>query len=502
MALLISTEQAASATVAYRFHQFELVPLARSLTRDGWPVRLSSRAFDVLVYLVENAGTPISKAQLIAHVWPSTIVEEVNLRVQMSALRKVLDEGHGGLHYIDSVPGKGYSFVAPIESHAATGGAVVAMRADPHLPQPQPRAMLPPEPWLTSWARPVLGRSSAIAQLISALPQRRLQSIVGPAGVGKTVVAGEVAGRLAAQWRVRICLVDLGAINDNISVIQALTAALGMGREVAPATGGIAPVLHELRKRRTLLLFDSCECRIQEVAALATQLLLFLPELWMLATSREPLVARGETLYRLAPLSLPASATGLTAEAALDYPAIRLFCERAMARASDFVLRDRDVGALVDLCRRLDGLPLAIELAAARSELFTINEILAQMEYRFHLLADGRRTGLQRHRTMWDALDWSARRLPAQEQVMLRRLSVFQRDFSLACATEAVNCVFVPKLCIPQVLASLVAKSLVAVEQDCPERPYRLLNSTRAYANEKLRSSLDELRFPQRWQAR
>ncbi|WP_296001710.1 winged helix-turn-helix domain-containing protein [Rugamonas sp.] len=499
-----SLARAAPAAAGYRFHRFELVPLARSLTCDGRPVRLSSRAFDVLVCLVENAGTPLSKQQLMAHVWPSTIVEEVNLRVQMSALRKVLDAGRDGLHYIDSVPGRGYNFVAPVVAYTAADGAA-PMRPDPHLPRADRPGLTAPAPWLTSWARPVLGRAGTIAGLVRELPQRRLQSIVGPAGVGKTVVAREVAGRLAAQWQLRVCLVDLGGLGDGCSVIQALAAALGLPHIVGHEPGhdgAIGPLLRELRRRRTLLLFDSVECRRQETAALATQLLLCLPELWMLATGREPLLARGETLHRLAPFSLPASAIGLTADAALDYPAIQLFCERAMARRGDFLLRDRDVGALVELCRRLDGLPLAIELAAARSELFTIAEILAQMDYRFHLLADGRRTGLQRHRTMWDALDWGVRRLPAQEQIVLRRLSVFQGGFSLDCATDAVSCVFVPDRCVPQVLASLVAKSLLAAEADTPGRPYRLLNSTRAYADEKLRGSLDEQRFPARWHPR
>lgn len=489
----VSTAGEQAATVRYRFHHFELVPLTRSLSCGGWPVRLSSRAFDVLVYLIEHAGMPISKERLIAHVWPSTIVEDVNLRVQMSSLRKALDDGEHGLCYIESVPGKGYSFVAPVEV-CWSDPAVTPMPLLPASGELQQAA-----PWFMSWARPALGRAAVIAELVRDLPERRLRTIAGPAGIGKSVVAREVTGRLVAQFGIRACVIDVGAINDACSLPRALAIALGLHWHEAV---GIAPILKELRRRRTLLLLDSCECRLQETAALAAQLLLLVPELWMLATSREPLLARGEAVYRLPALAMPVGMTGLSIDEALRYPAIELFCERARARSIDFVLRDGDVDTLVELCARLDGVPLAIELAAARTELFTIDEILHQMDYRFHLLADGRRTGLQRHRSMWDALDWSFLRLPAQEQIVLRRLSVFQHEFGLKQAIAAVNCLFVPGRCVLPVLANLVAKSLVVAESDVPRQSYRLLNSTRAYAREQLLASKDEERFPARWEPR
>ena len=478
----------AAATACYRFHQFELVPSARSLSRDGWPVRLSSRAFDVLVYLVENAGVPVSKEQLIAHVWPSTIVEEVNLRVQMSTLRKALDEGAQGVRYIESMPGKGYCFIAPVHINVLEPASSLAVHSADQMRQKAS--------WMTSWARPALGRGAVIAELVHDLPQRRLSTIIGPAGVGKTVVAREVVGRLAAEFRLRACLIDLATVDQACPLAQAVAAALGFSYNYAE---GIGPLLDELRRCRTILLFDSCECRVQDVIVLLAQLLLLLPELWMLTTSREPLLALGESVLRLPALALPARAARLSAVEALEFPAIRLFCERARARCSDFVLRDRDVNTLVELCCRLDGLPLAIELAAARTELFTIDEILDQMDYRFHLLADGRRTGLQRHRTMWDALEWSFGRLGAQEQIVLRRLSVFQRGFNLDGAIDAAHCVFVPRSCIPALVDSLVAKSLMVTDEGIGGRSYRLLNSTRTYAHEKLLASRDEERFPARW---
>jgi predicted ATPase/DNA-binding winged helix-turn-helix (wHTH) protein len=491
----VTERPAAVAGTIYRFQHFELVPLARSLSADGRPVRLSSRAFDILVHLVAHAGCAVPKERLIEHVWPSTIVEDVNLRVQMSSLRKALADGGRGTPCIERVPGEGYRFVAPVT-------AIAPGRDQQPLPAPAAGRIHAEESvaWLTPWARPLLGRADAIDALVRALPQRRLCTIAGPAGVGKSMVAREVAGRLASGYGARVCLVDLDAVGAACSIPQAVASALGLAWQAAD---GMAVLLRELRRRRTLLLLDACEARLRETAALAAQWLLQLPELWMLAASREPLGARGESLHYLAPLALPANTAGLSAQAALAHPAIALFCERARLRCSGFVLRDRDVPALVELCRRLDGLPLAIELAAARIELFSVDEILAQMDYRFNLLADGRRTGHGRHRSMWDALDWSFRRLPIQERMALRRLSVFARCFDLASAVDAVDCVFLPRQTVPQVLDSLVSKSLLmAVPARAPYPPaprYRLLESTRAYAHAQFLASGDEARFPARW---
>jgi predicted ATPase/DNA-binding winged helix-turn-helix (wHTH) protein len=492
------TERApAAAATVYRFQHFELAPLARSLSAAGRPVRLSSRAFDILVYLVAHAGCAIAKERLIEHVWPSTIVEDVNLRVQISSLRKALADSGRGTPCIERVPGEGYRFTGEVT-------AIVPGQEQAQSPAPAVDAVPAGEdlPWLSSWARPLLGRAGAIDALLRELPRRRLCTIVGPAGVGKSMLAREVAGRLGTALGVRTCLVDLDAAGAGCPVPQAVAAALGLAWQGA---GGMAGLLRELRRRRTLLLFDGCEARLQETAALAAQWLLQLPGLWMLAASREPLGLPGESLHHLPPLALPASGAGLNAQDALAHPAIALFCERARSRCGDFVLRDRDVPALVELCRRLDGLPLAIELAAARIELFSVGEILDQMNYRFHLLADGRRTGLARHRSMWDALDWSFRRLPVQERMALRRLWVFQRCFDLGSAVDAVTCILLPCHSVPQVLDSLVSKSLLTLAAVAPGAPaprYRLLESTRAYAHAQFLAAGDEARFPARWSHR
>lgn len=474
----------APVAVIYRFHHFALMPLARSLRAGGQPVRLSSRAFDVLVYLVRHADEIVSRQRLIAHVWPSTIVEDVNLRVQMSALRKALSGAGDGYSYIERVPGVGYRFAAPVEIASVERGAPPATAAEATDPQQRARQ-------LSSWSRPLLGREALIADLMRDLSQHRLCSIVGPAGSGKSVVAREVAARLGAGLKVRTCVVDLGALAEQDSLAQAIAAALGLAWR---GTDGMVDLLGELRRGRTLLLLDNCECQLQQ-AALAAQWLLQLPQLWMLATSRAVLQVRGETVVQLPPLALPAETAGLSAAAALAYPGIALFCERAGAR-SGFILRDQDVDTLVALCLSLDGLPLAIELAAARTELFSIDEIADQLIHRFHLLADGRRTGQQRHRTMWDALDCGFQRLSAQERIVLRRLSVFQRCFDLDSAVAAASCLFMPAACVPRVVQSLVAKSLVAGGAG---DGYHLLHGMRDYAHVQLLASGDTLRFPGRW---
>ena len=449
--------QASSAAVRdYRFGSFLLMPAQRRLLHLTEQVRLSKRAFDLLVALVERAGTVISHNELIARAWPGTVVEEVNLRVHISALRGVLRKGGDPQRYIDNIPGQGYCFVARVASY------------DEQLVEPQS-------------SLPLLGRDADIARLYADVQSLRFISIVGTGGMGKTALAHAVSARLAARDAQRVYQVDLGALDEGATVLGALARAA-----CVPQSADVVTTLAYGGSRRPLLVvLDSCEYRLQEVAALAEILLDQVPRLSLLTTSREPLLAHGETIYRPAPLAVPHIHPGMTAADVADAPAVALFVQRALACDSKFVLRDENVATLAALCQRLDGLPLAIALAAELTVAFGIDELLVRRFDRFCMVMVDAALRPPRHHTLWSSLEWSYQRLPLREQLVLRRLAVFRRSFSIADATAAMRCERLSASAVLDILMALVAKSLISVEPEEQGTLYRLLNTTRVFALEK-----------------
>src|SRR5438105_11427296 len=306
---------------AVSFGPFRLLPAQRLLLEGDQPVRLGSRAFDILATLLERPGEPVAKDELMSRTWPKTFVDDANLKIQVSALRRVLGDGQGGNRYIATIPGRGYNFVAPVR-----------FEKSPQAPQPATIALATAHNLPLAVTR-MIGREEAVASLVSRLSRERLLTIVGPGGIGKTTVALAVAERMIADYEDGAWLVDLAPLGDPRLVPSAVASVLGHEvRTENPLPGLVAG----LRDKRMLLLLDNCEHVIDAVASLAAAVLSGVPQVNILATSREPLGVAGEREYRLRPLATPLPSPALTAADALSSPAVQLFIDRVSTVIDDF----------------------------------------------------------------------------------------------------------------------------------------------------------------------
>lgn len=466
------------------FGPFKLFPAERRLERDGAAVRLGGRALDLLVALTEAAGEVISKKTLLAQVWPDTIVEEGSLRFHLVALRKALTDGGSGSTYITNIAGRGYSFVFPVVhsngSSPPTSGSTATLASSSRT--------------LPASAASVVGRGDAIAVVVEQLRQRRFVTIVGPGGIGKTTVAIAAANALVASFGGDIVFADLSLINDPILVAPTLAAAMGLTLRADDSAAGIAD---HLVHRKTLLVLDCCEHVIDSVAVLTERLVRDASQVHVLVTSREALRVDGEYVHRLAPLDYPPATGELSAAQALSFSAVRLFVDRAASSGSDFVLSDADAPLVAKLCRELDGIALAIELAAGRLEAYGLRGIVDLLDRRIKLMWHGRRTAVPRQQTLGATLDWSHNLLTDTERVALRRVSVFVGGFSLEAGAFVVATKGVSIAEASEAIGNLVGKSLLNVDAGGTMLRYVLLDTTRAYASGKLLDSgeTDEVRL-------
>ena len=407
---------------AISFGPFRLLAAQRLLLEGDQPVRLGSRGFEILTALVERAGEVVGKEELIARAWPKTLVEDANLKIQISALRRALGDGQDGNRYIATIPGRGYNFVAPVRFEKLARAATIASAAAHNLPLAMTR---------------MIGREEVVATLVSRLSRERVLTIVGPGGIGKTTVALAVAERMISDYEHGVWLVDLAPLGDPRLVPSAVASVLGLEvRTENPLPGLIAT----LRDRQMLLLLDNCEHVIDAAASLAAAVLTGLPRVNILATGREPLGAAGERVHRLGPLSSPPTSSGLTAAEAAAFPAVQLFVERATAIVEDFALTDANAQPVVEICRRLDGLPLAIEFAAPRVEVLGVAALAASLDS-LPLLGAQRRTAMLRHRTMRSVVDWSYGLLSEDEQRFFRALGIFAGAFTVNDAAVVLDAV-------------------------------------------------------------
>lgn len=467
----------------FSFGPFRLDIGQRALFQGDQPVHMGSRAFDILVALIERPGDVLTKDDLGARVWPGVFVEDSTLRVHIAALRKVLGDGQDGARFIVNVTGRGYRFVAPLERAVSPQPAAPSLtEAITRVTPAAPKNSLPPP------LRRLFGRADLIDGLSALLPERRLLTVVGPGGIGKTTLAVSVATQTLAQYPDGTLFVDLASLSDPGLVPSAVASLLDVP---ILETSGLPGLMAALAARRMLIVLDNCEHVIESVATLVEEILGRTDSVDILATSREPLRAEGEWVHRLQPLSLPPSGEPLTAADALDFPAIQLFSERAAASLDTFVLTDEDAPIIADICHQLDGIPLAIELAAARVDLFGVRGLAARLGDRFTLLTKGRRTALPRQQTLRATLDWSFETLSPLEQRILRRLSIFRSSFPLEAARLINPASVVGDADLFDVLATLAAKSLVVPDLRGDVVLYRLLETTRAYAAEKLAESGD-----------
>jgi predicted ATPase/DNA-binding winged helix-turn-helix (wHTH) protein len=467
----VSTAAARSATPvehAIAFGPFRLLSARRLLLHGDQPVRLGSRAFEILIALVERPGELVTKAELMARAWPSTFVEEGKLKVQVAGLRRALGDSRGSDRYLATIPGRGYRFVAPI--------TVI----DDSVPAPQATVE---EAKLPAPVTHLIDRAEIIGAITADLPHRRCITIVGPGGIGKTTVALAVARGLIEAHGHGAALVDLAQVVDPRLVPSALADALGL--EIASANP-IANLVAALKGKPMLLVLDNCEHVIEAAAALAVEVLNAAPGVRILATSREPLRVESEQVHRLPPLDYPPRSAGLTAAAALGFPAVQLFVERAAAILGEFELADEDAPIVAEICRKLDGVPLAIEFAAARLDAFGVRGLAAHLDDRLQLLTGGRRPALPRHHSLRANLDWGHDLLREPERVVLRRVAILAGDFTLGAAKAVAGSAGSAGPEVVECVANLVTKSLIEADVDGAVPRYRLLETTQAYALEKL----------------
>jgi predicted ATPase/DNA-binding winged helix-turn-helix (wHTH) protein len=449
----------------YRFGTFELELDERRLLKAGATIALRPRTFDLLAALVDRAGHLVTKDELFDRVWPNMVVEEAALRVQVLALRKVL-----GTDAIATVSGQGYRFMLPV-----TKGGIETSRI------PTPKHNLPYQ--LTSF----IGRQQEIARLKGLVTANRLVTLTGAGGAGKSRLAMEVATQLLDAFADGVCLVEFAALSDAKVVPQAVSAALALNEQ--PARPVIETLGDYLTSQKLLLLLDNVEHLLEGCVQFADLILRRSPHVAMLVTSRERLGMAGELTYRVPSLTVPGPGDNLAPDALLTYEGIRLFVDRARLLRPDFSVTSENAASLASICYRLDGIPLAIELAAPRLRSMSVEELSEGLDQRFALLTDGSRTALPRHRTLRSTIDWSYDLLREPERLFLQRLSVFAGGWTLAAAQEVCTGEGIKQRAVLDLLTSLADKSLVVPEQEDAQTRYRLLETVRQYARDRLEDS-------------
>jgi predicted ATPase/DNA-binding winged helix-turn-helix (wHTH) protein len=450
---------------SYVFGPFELIQDRGVLTCDGVALPLGSRAIRILVLLVKRAGQVVSAQELMEHVWPNGAVVESNLRVHLANIRKHLVAATGDTSAILTIPGQGYQFNLRVASHRTTAR--------------QRNSSSLPNLWMD-----LIGREDILDRLSTDIETHRFVSLVGSGGVGKTSVALALGHRAAELYEDGVVFADFTTLSSRSMLVDRLIGTLRLPPTESPTE---TLLLEHLRNRKSLLILDNCEHILKAAAELVEQILRTCPEVHVLITSREPLLGEGELVVQLHGLECPPiDKSPLTASEALTYPAARLFVERALASQSWFVLRDEDAPHLARLCHRLGGIPLAIELAAARVDLFDLSTLTDQLNNSLQLLTKGRRTAQERHRTLRATLDWSFRLLCEGERLLLSRLAIFQSAFDREAAVAVAGDDVITESRILDGVTSLAAKSLILTSREGQTPIYRLLESTREYALEML----------------
>jgi predicted ATPase/DNA-binding winged helix-turn-helix (wHTH) protein len=458
---------------AHECGRWELDLARHELRAHGVPVPLGSRALQIFAVLVESAGKLVAKDELMARVWPGVIVEENTLEVHISAIRKALGPDRGTLR---TTFGRGYRLM---------GDWTIRNRSTPADSDAlDPRR--PVEPFLTNVpaaASEVIGRAAAARQLQDLLCAHRAVTLTGPGGIGKTTLALDVARSLFPTFNGDCWLVDVVSLSDPGLVPSMVASVLGLklgAEEISPES-----VARAIGGERLLLVLDNCEHVIDAAARLAETVLRRCPAISIMSTSREALRIEGEHVYRVLPLDAP-SPHQEESDVVLGHSAVQLFIARMRALDSAVSLHSESLRAIAAICRRLDGVPLAIEFAVARAAVLGLELVLCGLDERFGLLTGGRRTALARHQTLRATLDWSYELLPETERCLLRRLGIFEASFTLEAANAVVSEQGQPAPVLLEKIANLVAKSLVELDGPASSGRWRLLETTRAYAQEKL----------------
>jgi predicted ATPase/DNA-binding winged helix-turn-helix (wHTH) protein len=451
----------------FSFGGFRWVPSRHQLLEGDRPMRVGSRALGLLELLVENAGEVVTKQRLMAAVWNGTWVDEANLRANIAALRKVLGDGRDGRRYIVNVPRRGYRFVEPIVSEPVA--------AQPNGKSRSPEWTLPVTPRL-------IGRSETVKEVTAQLATHRLVTVTGSGGIGKTSLALAVAEKWAESHSELKVLIDLTTVKDAAHLWTAASRAIGGGSGPNPQS----QVVRSIRSQACLVVLDNCEHIVGAAAEFSATVLKSDAGVRVLATGREPLRVQEEWVHRLASLDSPDRDASLTAQGAVRYSAVELLVERIAAVVGGYELNDHDAPFAAEICRSLDGNPLALELAAAQAEAFSMQQLAEGLRDRFAFLSKGRRGAPPRHQSLYAMLDWSCQLLTSDERAMVGRLSVFPTWFEMADAIQLGIHFGMPAAVVSGCVSNLVTKSIVAASFTAEGARYRLQETVRAFGRTKL----------------
>jgi predicted ATPase/DNA-binding winged helix-turn-helix (wHTH) protein len=466
---------AAALPVRYRFGRFELQPEERRLLEAGVPVAVGPRAFDLLAALVERAGHLVTKDELLERVWPKVIVEETALQMQISALRKVL-----GRDALVTVTGRGYRFSLVVASDGGESTASPTVCRH-NLPQPLTR---------------FIGRETELSELKELLGRTRLLTLTGSGGCGKTRLAMQMAADLTGAYPDGIWLVEFAALADPALLPQEVAQLFGLKQQ--PGRHFTQTIVEYLASKHLLMVLDNAEHVLEACAQLSDAALRASAKLSVLVTSRERLGIVGELTYRVPSLSMPVAESKATPEQILACESARLFVDRAQLQQPQFAVTDGNAAALASICHRLDGIPLAIELAAARVRSMPVEEVSRRLDQRFDLLTGGSRTALPRHQTLRSLIDWSYDLLSDAEQALLCRASIFSGGWTLEAAGQVCAGDMVDGKHLLDILTSLADKSLVFAKDHQGATRYGLLETVRYYARDRLSGRGEEAMLMQR----
>jgi predicted ATPase/DNA-binding winged helix-turn-helix (wHTH) protein len=450
----------------------------QELLVEGKPIHIGGRALEILLLFINAQGALVTKDDIMRQVWPGMTVEENNLQVHVSAIRRALGQ-HRGL--IRTVSGRGYRLAAdgqadssrPLPGDSSPGQSSADRSHLTNLPAANSE---------------LIGREAALQEVANLLAAHRIVTLVGVGGVGKTQLGFEIARRVLPDFVDGVWVAELAPLASPslVPITVAATTPSGLER----SGGEITPqrVAQALASKRLLLLLDNCEHVIDAAASLAEQVVHASPGSRVLATSREVLRAEGEWVYLVPPLEFPEQ-DACDPENLLRHGAVQLFIARAGATEPRFSPNPPALATIASICRRLDGIPLAIELAATRAAALGVDPLAAHLDNCFRVLTGGRRTALPRHQTLRATLDWSHGLLSEGERAVLRRVAVFVGGFTLEAAEVIAAVGELGAAEIVEGVAGLVAKSLITADLGGGAPRYRLLETTRAYALEKLRSA-------------
>lgn len=458
------------------FGPFRLHSQARLLERDGIPVSIGSRALDILVLLVSHPGEVVRKDELIAKAWPDLTVDESSLRFHIGQLRRALADGQDGERYITNVPSRGYCFVAPVST------------SSPRMQRQQSSSLSPPQV-LPARLADLIGREPLLLKIRELLARERFVTLSGIGGIGKTAVAVALAHEFLEEYRGDIRFVDFSSIKDPGLVPTVAAAAVGLMIQSSDPTSSLIDML---RGRRMLLVLDNCEHVIDEAAGLAECIYLQAPAVSLLVTSREALRVRGEHVVEVPALEAPpAEKAELSASEVMTYPAAQLLLDRAAAAGCAHEVGDQEARLVARICRKVDGIALAIELAAGLMRTHGLGETMRLLDGPLRLRWQGRRTAPARHQTLNATLQWSYELLTDIERSVLQRLALFTGPFNLGAAIAVAADESVAPDFVAETLGRLAGKSLVSASPDRRRARYRLLDTMRAYALDKLIKSGD-----------